>query len=126
MLLALRIALTAGVTCQLFVGRRAAGVRRVLSAFKDHGSAAAAALVIIKSLLVMVATAAALSVVATVVVLAVAATVVALDGGGGGIGLVVEQTKLLLSVVRSIPTLLLVRCRCRRHCRHRSQHRRCI
>jgi hypothetical protein len=30
-------------------------------------------------------------------------------GGGGGIGLEVEQMKLLFSVVRAIPTLLLVR-----------------
>ena len=72
MLLVWRITSTAGFTCRLFAFWCAAGMRTVLSALKDHGSAAAVTLVIIKSPSVTAAMAAALSVVEMAVAAAVA------------------------------------------------------
>ena len=72
MLLVWRITSTAGFTCRLFAFWCTAGVRTVLSALKDHGSAAAVMLGIIESPSVMAATAAALSVVEVAVAAAVA------------------------------------------------------
>ena len=113
-----RIAWTAGFTCQLFVFRRAVGVRKVPSAFKIHGSATGATL--------------------AQETVSDSGNTVSGGGGvlniggiggtgnsgvvGGGIsGLEVEQMKLLLSIVCSISTLLLVHRRHQRHHCHRSR-----